>query len=147
MANFKIAYKKTGGYEGFYSNVKNDRGGETYCGIARVFWPKWEGWKIVDDYKKSVGGTIKGGTEIKNPALDKLVESFYKTNFWNTVGGDDIEDQATANTLYDFGVNSGQARSIKQIQKALGLEQTGKITKKLIEVINNPLQTLLDNEK
>ena len=147
MANFKTAYKKTGGYEGFYANVSGDRGGETYCGIARVFWPNWKGWKIVDQFKKDNGGSIKPRTEIKNPELTELVESFYKTNFWNVVGGDNIEDQKVANTLYDFGVNSGQSRSIKNIQKVLGLPETGKISKGLIEMINDPLDNLIKNEK
>ena len=32
MAIFDIAYKKTGGWEGFYSNDANDTGGETVYG-------------------------------------------------------------------------------------------------------------------
>lgn len=133
MANFLIAYKKTGGWEGGWNHVANDRGGETYKGIARKFWPKWGGWKIVDSKKP-----LKHGAMIKDEALEKLVLDFYKKQFWDVVSGDDIEDQNIANTLYDFGVNAGHGRSIQNIQEVLGLPKTGKITAELLKRINNP---------
>lgn len=138
MANFLIAYKKTGGFEGGYTWLKGDSGGETYCGIARNYWPKWAGWSIVDANKP-----IKPGAFLKNEKLDSLVHEFYKKNFWDVVDGDKIEDQTMANTLYDFGVNAGTPRSIKQIQGVLGFTQDGKITQKLIDAINNPTSILL----
>lgn len=133
MANFIIAYKKTGGFEGGWNHVKGDRGGETYKGIARNYWPKWEGWKIVDKKKP-----LKHGAIIKDEALEQHVQKFYKKQFWDVVGGDQIEDQNIANTLYDFGVNAGHGRSIENIQKVLGMTATGKVSAELIKRINNP---------
>lgn len=133
MANFNNAYKKTAGNEGGWNHVKGDNGGETYKGIARNYHPKWEGWKIVDKAKP-----LKHNQIIKNDELDRLVSAFYKKNFWDVIGGDQIEDQLTADTLYDFGVNSGHGRSIQNIQEVLGFSKTGKITKQLLEAINNP---------
>lgn len=133
MAKFEIAYKKTGGFEGGWNHVKGDKGGETYKGIARNFWPTWEGWKIVDKNKP-----LKHGAIIKNNELDQHVMNFYKKQFWDVVGGDEIEEQNIANTLYDFGVNAGYGRSIRNIEAVLGLKPTGKITKELIHRINNP---------
>ena len=138
MADFKIAYKKTGGFEGGWNHVKGDRGGETYKGIARNFFPRWAGWKIVDSKKP-----LKNNAIIKDEMLDTLVLQFYKTEFWDVLGGDKIEDQSIANTLYDFGVNAGQGRSIKNMQQALKIPITGKITKELINAINNPENYLL----
>ena len=138
MANFLIAYKKTGGWEGGWNHVANDRGGETYKGIARKFWPKWAGWKIVDSKKP-----LKHGAMIKDEALEKLVLDFYKKQFWDVVSGDDIEDQSIANTLYDFGVNAGHGRSVQNIQEVLGLPKTGKITAELLKRINNPENYLI----
>lgn len=138
MADFIIAYKKTGGFEGGWNHVKNDRGGETYKGIARKYWPKWEGWKIVDKKKP-----LRHGAIIRDPELEKLVQGFYKKQFWDIVSGDDIEDQDTANTLYDFGVNAGQGRSIQNIQIVLGMKPTGKITSELLKRINNPENYLI----
>lgn len=138
MADFLIAYKKTGGFEGGWNHVANDRGGETYKGIARKFWPQWSGWKIVDKKKP-----LKHGAIIKDPELERLVQNFYKKQFWDVVSGDDIEDQNTANTLYDFGVNAGYGRSIQNIQTVLGMKPTGKITSELIKRINNPENYLI----
>lgn len=138
MADFLTAYHKTGGFEGGWNHIKGDTGGETYCGIARNHWKNWKGWSIIDGKKP-----IKTGTIFKIPELDALVKSFYKANFWDVVGGDSIEDQSIANTLYDFGVNAGTGRSIKNLQSALGLSQTGKITNELIEAINDPQNRLI----
>lgn len=138
MADFKIAYKKTGGWEGGYSNVASDTGGETYKGISRKWHPKWEGWKVVDKNKP-----LKRNQIIKDSALDAMVEKFYKKEFWDVISGDSIEDQYSANTLYDFGVNAGHGKSINNIQKVLGLPVTGKISKQLIEAINNPEKYLV----
>lgn len=142
MADFNIAYNKTNANEGGYSNEKNDTGGETYCGIARNYHPTWKGWMIIDEYKKK-NGPLKRGQKINNPELDKLKKEFYKFKFWDVVGGDEIEYQPHADTLYDFGVNSGNPRSIKNIQKALNLAETGKVTSSLIEAINNPIKHLV----
>lgn len=141
MANFIIAYKKTGGWEGGWNHVSGDRGGETYKGIARKFWPKWAGWKIIDEYKKT--HKLTKGDFIKDSVLDQLVLDFYKKEFWDVVSGDQIEDQATGNTLYDFGVNAGYGQSIKNIETVLGLKPTGKISKELIKRANNPENYLI----
>ena len=133
MAIFEIADALTHKNEGGWNNVSGDRGGETYCGIARNFWPKWEGWLIVDRKKPLSNGAI-----IKDPALEILRKKFYKKEFWDKVGGDEIEDQPTANTLYDFAVNANFPPSIRNIQNALGLATTGKITPELITAINHP---------
>lgn len=138
MANFEIAYNRTNINEGGYANVTGDNGGETYAGIARKFWGNWEGWKIIDKFKKN-NGPLRRNQVINDPELNRLKKEFYKKNFWDVINGDAIENQRTANTLYDFGVNSGQSRSIRNIQKVLGLTENGKLSKELIDAINNPL--------
>ena len=138
MADFGIAYKKTGGWEGGWNHVAGDRGGETYKGIARKFHPKWEGWKIIDSRKP-----LKHGQILNDTKLDDMVTRFYKKEYWDVIDGDKIQDQKIANTLYDFGVNAGYGRSIKNIQIVLKFPVTGKITDKLIDAINNPEKHLL----
>lgn len=102
MAVFEISYKKTNLNEGGYSNVDGDTGEETYCGISRKWHPKWKGWPIVDANKP-----LKHGQYIKDPALDKLKMDFYKAEFWDKLGGDNIQSQELADQAYDFAVNSG----------------------------------------
>lgn len=137
MASFEEAYKKTSKHEGGYANVSSDTGGETYMGISRKWYPNWSGWKIIDARKP-----LKHNQVLNIVALMALVEDFYRKTFWNAIGGDDIDDQLTAERLYDFGVNAGQARSIKQIQEILGIPQTGKADAATIAAINNPLKHL-----
>lgn len=137
MAEFLEAHKKTAVYEGGYANVSGDRGGETYKGIARNFWPQWAGWAIVDKNKP-----LKHNQSIKDDQLESLVKQFYKRNFWDKVEGDAIDDQDIAFKLYDLAVTSGIPRSIKHIQSVLGLPETGKIDKKTLDAINNPSKYL-----
>ena len=138
MADFKLAYPKTERFEGGYAMVPGDLGGETYAGITRKNFPKWEGWDIVDAAKP-----LKWNQRIKNNLLDDLVEKFYKKVFWDVVDGDDITDQLTAERLFDFGVNAGQGRSIKEIQEVLGIPQTGKLDAITLDAINNPAKYLI----
>jgi len=133
MANFKLFYAKLRKFEGGYVNDPDDRGGETYCGITRKNFPNWAGWAIVDKHLPLSKGEI-----IKGDQLHDLVTAFYKTTFWDVVAGDKVEEQATAERLADFGVTSGQSMSIKQIQRVLGLPETGKITAELMDAINHP---------
>ena len=39
--------------EGGYANNKNDKGGETYKGVARNYNPHWGGWVQIDLVKES----------------------------------------------------------------------------------------------
>lgn len=138
MAEFKIAYDKTAEFEGGYVNHPNDRGGETYKGIARNFWGKWEGWKTIDRYKtapmsaKQLDKVLAGSDE-----LQEWVEVFYRTNFWNPIKGDHIDDQDVANNIYDFAVNSGVNRAARYAQRVAGVEEDGMIGNVSIGAINS----------
>jgi lysozyme family protein len=117
MADFLTAYKRTSRYEGGYANDAADRGGETYKGIARKMHPNWQGWVIIDAYKKD-HGQLKRGAIINDPRLDDMVIEFYRREFWNKVRGDDVKDQDLANMLYDDAVNTGPKPAIKKLQTA-----------------------------
>jgi lysozyme family protein len=132
MAEFKPAYHRTAKSEGGWNHVAGDRGGETYKGIARKFWPEWPGWKLVDAAKP-----LKHNQVIKSSALDQLVMDFYKKNFWDPVQGDQLRFQDFANELYDMAVNSGTSTAIKTAQKAAGIAVTGKIDSLTLAKFNN----------
>ena len=78
MALFEKALLKTSAHEGGYVNDPTDRGGETYRGISRKFYPDWPGWEVVDD-------ALAQGREVPN--MDLLVQRFYKKNYWDVFGG------------------------------------------------------------
>lgn len=149
MANFKIAEKETGRFEGLYANNPADNGGETYAGIARKFWPKWDGWLAIDKIKKLYGISAKiiNSYASKNAELSESISDFYKSNFWDSLKLDAVTDQQLANSVYDFGVNSGTDRAAKTLQNAANdtglvtLVVDGKIGAKTIAAINalNPL--------
>lgn len=124
MANFIPAYERTLINEGGYKlhNVKNDRGGLTYAGIARNRWPEWEGWNAID-----AGST---------PA-SSLVRDFYRNNFWNAIRGDQITNQSVAENLYDFAVNAGAGTAIKIAQIVVGTTPDGKIGPKTLDALNS----------
>jgi len=100
MADFTQAYERTTLNEGGYvlTNHAGDRGGQTYAGISRRYHPKWEGWAAIDRNETPATG---------------LVRDFYREKFWEPVKGDDITDQRTAETIYDFGVNADPRVAVK----------------------------------
>jgi lysozyme family protein len=115
---FLKAYKNTAKWEGGYVNDPHDRGGETYNGISRKNFPKWEGWEIVDKIQ-----TNNSEKEWKRELvkLDKLVQEIYFESFWKPIRGDDIAiiDEKIAMYVYDMAVNHGVKRGVKLFQKAL----------------------------
>lgn len=118
MASFDIAYKITSDHEGLYSNNPNDRGAETYRGISRRYYPTWNGWLIIDRYKRLTGFPSNIND---NKALEEQVYSFYKKNFWDVNKLDQIEDQKIANELYDTGVNMGYRVAAEFLQRSYNL--------------------------
>lgn len=144
MAKFEIAESITGRNEGGYANNKADKGGETYAGIARNHWPKWEGWEYIDHIKAQLGTSAKTINlyASKDMAVVTLVSDFYKQNFWDVMKLDLVNDQQLANSVYDFGVNSGTVRSAKFLQQAVnnvcgvGLTVDGQIGNKTITEVN-----------
>lgn len=137
MANFERAYLKTAAFEGGYANHPNDKGGETYKGIARNMWPKWGGWEIIDRYKSSpLSSKAMSKVLAGNIELDDMVEAFYRANFWKPIMGDEITNQLVADNIYDFGVNSGVARAVKYAQRIVGTAEDGKMGPKTIKAIN-----------
>lgn len=127
MANFYTAYKITMAHEGGYANDPVDRGGETWKGVARNFWPKWEGWIIVDQVKASKPTNLNQALSARGD-LQKLVEVFYKSNFWDVNRLDDVVNQNIANEMFDIGVNMGVGTAAKFLQEALNLCNRNQVT-------------------
>lgn len=148
MAKFEIAEAITGRNEGLYANNTADKGGETYAGIARNFWPKWEGWTTIDEIKRTKGKTaaVINANAKSNTLLTRQISDFYKANFWDVIRLDFIKDQQIANTVYDFAVNSGVARAAKYLQMAFNavdestkddIKVDGQVGSKTISAVNS----------
>jgi len=111
MASFNISYSITEPLEGGHANIKGDNGKETYCGISRRYYPNWKGWAFIDRMKP-----IKWNTTFKS--LNPLVRAFYLKEYWDKLQLSYLH-QSLANQLFDFAVNSGKGRAVKELQNAL----------------------------
>lgn len=134
MANFDEAYQRTLKFEGGWVNDDNDSGKETYKGISRVYEKNWEGWKIVDAYKKKPNFPKNLEADKK---LQELVKNCYRKNYWNVIWGDKIRNQKVANDLYDTAVNMGVGTSIKLSERQYRLKETCKMSQKLLDKLNS----------
>jgi len=150
MAKFEIADKITGINEGGYANNPADRGGETYAGIARNFWSNWSGWKYIDRYKAdyqkaklagttklSVAGWVNASAKVPTEPVRGLVVKFYKDEFWDANKLDQISDQQVANSVYDFGVNSGKGRAVQFLEQMFGVKKDGIMDPVVIKHVNS----------
>lgn len=121
--SFETAYDRMIRQEGGYklTDIKNDRGGQTYAGIARKLHPHWIGWTDIDD------GRI--------PATD-LVRGFYRQQFWQPIKGDKLPPEI-ADSMFNFGVNAGVKTAIKLAQIAVGAQPDGDIGQKTISALQS----------
>jgi len=148
MADFTRAYLKTSAFEGGYANHPNDKGGETYKGIARNMWKVWAGWKIIDRYKsspismKQLDAFLRGNME-----LEDMVEEFYRAHFWKPIMGDDFINQLSADNVYDFAVNSGVSRAVKYAQRIVSTVEDGVMGAKTIRAINGNVEGFVTKYK
>jgi len=135
MADFELFWK-TLTIEGGYSNRENDYGGETYMGLSKRWNSNWPGWAEIEKYKAASGGTIKHNA--KFPDLQESVKQYYRTEYWNKMKGDQINDQSVANMLADVKVNGGWAKGgiIEKVQGEVGAKVDGKWGTGTIEAIN-----------
>jgi lysozyme family protein len=133
MASFDLAYKKyIQPNEGGYSNIPQDKGGETYAGIARNYHPSWEGFSYIDFIKRTKGEIDRN---TKFPDIQYAVDQFY-LNWWNTARFGEIKNQDVANLLFDFNVNSSST-AIKTIQRLVGATADGVMGPATVAAINN----------
>lgn len=135
MADFLLAWPFTRRWEGGWSNVPGDPGGQTYMGLSRVYDPEWEGWPWIDNYVLQLGRPLNNEEIIASPVLEAMVVDFYRKKYWNGICGDDIVPQLIATFLFDWYVNSG-GPAVGHLQIMLGVtedEVMGPIT---VEALN-----------
>ena len=121
MADFEPAFQRTLKAEGGFrlTNIKGDRGGQTYAGIARKMHPRWPGWEWID--------------RDETPPTD-LVRDIYRAEFWAPLQCSRMA-QEIAEDIYDFAVNAGPRVSAKLAQAVAGVAPDGAIGPKTIEAL------------
>ena len=126
---FLISLNKTLSNEGFINNNPKDKGGYTYKGISRENHPSWKGWRIIDSVLSSLSAAPR---QIKkrvildevfnsNIPLNRLVEEFYCTEFWDKIQGDLLPSQLIADELFDTSVNLGVSAASEFLQHTINL--------------------------
>jgi lysozyme family protein len=134
MADFTKAFQLTIANEGGYGNDPDDPGGETYKGVARKIFSKWDGWTKIDLLKRQSG--FPGNLD-KDPEIQEAVEDFYRVNFWDKMNGDLIASQKMADSIFDFGVNAGVGTSATLAQMVVDIQQPdGVIGKETVAKLN-----------
>ncbi len=113
MAEFNISFQKTLNHEGVHVNDPDDLGKETYKGISRANHSKWSGWSIIDNHKNKPDFPM---ILEKDNVLQKDVEVFYWTYFWLPIKAYKIANQTTADSIFDFAVNSGIKTTVLIVQ-------------------------------
>ena len=117
---FRAALAATLAWEGVYSDDARDPGGETFRGIARRRHPEWPGWRRIDAEKLARGDWRD--RIARDPELGRMVEAFYRSQFWGPLRGDELAERAgpaVAGKVFDAAVNLGQRRAVECYQGAL----------------------------
>ena len=134
MAEFKTSLQKTLNHEGGYVNDPDDLGKETYKGISRASHSKWSGWTIIDNYKAKSGFPLILDKDIE---LQKQVELFYLYEFWLPLKADQIANQITADSIFDFAVNAGIKTSVQLTQSIVGTKADGIVGEQTLSKLNS----------
>lgn len=102
--NFDQAFERLVGHEGGYVNDPRDPGMETKYGISRRTYP---------------------GEVIRTMTLERA-KQLYLRDFWGPAGCDTVPD-AVKFDLFDMAVNSGVTQAVRTLQRAVGVDDDGKL--------------------
>lgn len=138
--NFDKAFERLIGHEGGYSIDRNDPG-------------NWTGGKVGSGTLKGTKYGIAANTypnlDIKNLTLTQAKE-IYRNDWWNKLGAN-LLHPAIVYQLWDFAVNAGKSRAIKELQQAVGVLDDGIIGPKTIASVKakdvNDVLLLLASER
>ncbi len=109
--NFEQCLALTLVWEGGYVNDPADPGGATMKGVTQ---------KVYDAYRAGKHLSTRSVAQIE----DLELRDIYRTRYWDLVGGDKLP-MGVDMALFDFAVNSGVRRAVKEAQSLVGVPQDG----------------------
>ena len=120
--------------EGGYVNHPRDPGKATNMGITIATLRAWRGTKVTNE-------DVRNLTQAEALAI-------YKAQYWDTVRAD-LLPLGLDYLTFDYAVNSGPARAIKDLQRTVGADDDGVIGQKTLSKIKeyiaaNGMQALLN---
>lgn len=111
---------KEGGWK--LTDIKHDRGGQTYAGISRRANPKWAGWTKID------AGDLK--------SLEGLAKEYYFSHYWTPLKLNAVEDEDVAAMIFGAGVHQGAGTAARLAQISSGASVDGAIGPNTLQAIN-----------
>ena len=111
--------QKEGGYR--LTDIRADRGGQTYAGISRRSNPRWPGWDFVDR---------------QETPPESMVHDLYRASYWTPIRGDEIAEERNAEVLFSSAVLSGPRTATILAQAALDVNTDGKFGPNTLMALN-----------
>lgn len=148
---FKKIHQKIQRFEGRYANLKGDSGGETIQGISRNNFPKWEGWKFIDELKSQNLSIHEINTKTaENKEFQDLVTEFYFNEFYDNLGYSKFSFNLGL-ILTDSSVLYGKYRVAKNLQKIIknygqDIMVDGVLGKNSYKALDKVLETVSEQE-
>lgn len=110
-AEFNRALSKVLVHEGGYVNHPKDPGGATNQGVTQ---------RVYDDYRRSIKQTPRPVKQLAASERDTI----YRMRYWDLIKGDRLPP-GVGYVVFDGAVNSGVSRSVRWLQRALGVNADG----------------------
>ena len=98
-------------WEGGYVNHPSDPGGATNRGVT---------WRVYNAYRRAKGLAIRSVAKITN----KEVHAIYHQRYWIKAHCNELPDDI-AIAVFDYAVNSGVRRAIRELQRVVGTTADG----------------------
>ena len=122
---FDEAFKRLIGHEGGYSTDRRDPG-------------NWTGGRggvgTLKGTKFGLAANTYPNLDIKNLTLAQA-KAIYKKDWWDKLGADGMHS-AIVFQLWDFAINAGKSRAIKELQQAVGVPADGIIGPQTLAAVN-----------
>lgn len=115
--NFKVSLKEVLKHEGGWSDHPSDPGGATMKGVTLATFRSFVNPKGTKSDLKKI--------------TDAQLETVYRRQYWDKVHGAELTDGVDF-AVFDYAVNSGPSRAVKDLQKVVGVSQDGKIGPKTL---------------
>jgi lysozyme family protein len=107
--------------EGKYVDHYSDPGGRTNLGVTQSVWENWVGRSSNEKEMRSL--------------TPEMVKPLYKKKYWDACKCDFL-NLGVDYLVFDFAVNAGVGRSIKTLQKVLGVTVDGAIGPKTLQAVS-----------
>lgn len=119
--NFERSLTAVLKHEGGYVDHPRDPGGATNMGITIGTLRAWRGKAVTKE-------------DVRFLKRDEAAR-IYRKQYWDAVRGDDLP-AGLDYAMFDYAVNSGAGKAIRDLQSCLGLQRDGQIGAMTIEAVN-----------